>query len=78
VGLTSIAFSLRGPTLMLTLPPDRGVPVALLLAEAWLQRGVVAFVAVAACRSDDLGPRARAQLLSLEGEPLDPGWLIGV
>jgi hypothetical protein len=73
-GLTSIAFSLRGPTLMLTLPPDRGVPVALLLADAWLQRGVVSFVAVAACRVEG----ARAVLLSREGEPLDPGWLLGV
>jgi hypothetical protein len=63
---------------MLTLPPDRGVPVALLLAEAWLQRGVVSFVAVATCRTRQQVSSARALLFSLEGEPLDPGWLAGV
>jgi hypothetical protein len=80
-GLTSIAFSFRGPTLMLTLPPDRGVPVGLLLAEAWLRRGVVSFVAIAACRRRDDRPVARCLLLGGEGEPLDAGrdvpWLVG-
>jgi hypothetical protein len=80
-GLTSIAFSFRGPTLMLTLPPDRGVPVGLLLAEAWLRRGVCAFVAVVACRRIDGAPVARCLLLGPAGQPLDPAgdvpWLVG-
>jgi hypothetical protein len=80
-GLTSIAFSFRGPTLMLTLPPDRGVPVGLLLAEAWLRRDVCAFVVVAACRRIDGAPVARCLLLGSDGRPLDPAgdvpWLVG-
>ena len=62
-GIPSIAFGLRGPTLMLTLPPDRGAPAGLLLAEQWLRRGVTAFVAVAACARRDTGPVARCLLL---------------
>ena len=70
-GLTSIALSLRGPTLMLTLPPDRGVPVGLLLARAWLSRGVVSFVAVSTCVRRDDKPVARCLLVGGEGDPLD-------
>jgi len=80
-GLTSIAFSFRGPTLMLTLPPDRGVPVGLLLAEAWLRRGVCSFVVVVVCRRVGDAPVARCLLLGTEGEPLDRAlqipWLVG-
>lgn len=81
-GLTSIAFSLRGPTLMLTMPPARGVPVALLLARAWLLRGVVTHMAVAA-HGTPVGGRALARclLLGAEGTPFDPArdeaWLAG-
>ncbi len=71
-GLTSIAFAFRGPTLMLTLPADRGVPVAMLLAAAWLGREVVDFVAVAACGRREGKPVARCVLLGArQGEPLD-------
>ncbi len=81
-GLTSIAFSFRGPTLMLTLPPERGVPLGLLLAEAWVRRGVASFVAVAACARRDGGPVARCLLIGAEGEPLDAdrhvAWLVEV
>jgi hypothetical protein len=65
---------------MLTLPPARGVPVGLLLAEAWLRRGIVSFVAVAACGKGE----ARCLLLTTEAgaAPLDrehdPTWLAGV
>src|SRR5262249_52275213 len=57
-GLTAIALGFRGPTLMLTLPAARGVPVGLLLAEAWLSREVVAFVAVTFCGRRDTQPAA--------------------
>lgn len=76
-GLTSIAFGLRGPTLMLTLPADRGVPVGLLLADGWLRRGVVSFVAVASCGRVDGRPVARCLVLGSHeahhdrGAPLD-------
>jgi len=72
-GLTSIAFAFRGPTLMLTMPPARGVPVALLLADAWLKRGVAAYVVVAAC-AQAAGSRPTARCLVLGGETasLDP------
>jgi hypothetical protein len=63
-GLTSIAFGFRGPTLMLTMPASRGVPVGLLLAEAWLGRGVVSFVVLAACGRHDSRPVARCLALT--------------
>ncbi len=66
-GLTSIAFGFRGPTLVLTLPAARGVPVGLLLAEGWLQRGVVSAVVLTACARREGGPVARTLLLAAEG-----------
>ena len=81
-GLTSIAFTFRGPTLMLTMPPARGVPVALLLARAWLLRGVAEHMVVAA-HGTPVGGRALARclLLGAEGTPFDPArdeaWLAG-
>jgi hypothetical protein len=88
-GLTSIAFGFRGPTLMLTLPADRGVPVGLLLAEAWLGRRIASYVVLAWCgrrgASDGGGPIARCLLLAA-AEPAPPNpldrardaaWLIG-
>jgi hypothetical protein len=66
-GLTSIAFSFRGPTLMLTLPATRGAPVAFTLAEAWLTRGVAQFVVVSCCgRRSDGQPAARSLWLRAE------------
>jgi hypothetical protein len=77
-GLASIAFAFRGPTLVLTLPPSRGVPVALLLAEAWVRRGVASFVALAACSRTT----TRCLLVGEEGTPLDAerdvAWLLEV
>jgi hypothetical protein len=77
-GLPAIAFGFRGPTLALTLPPHRGVPVALALAEAWVRRGVAAFVAVAASSR----VTTRCLFAGLEGTPLDAerdvAWLLEV
>lgn len=78
-GLTSIAFGFRGPTLMLTLPPARGVPVALLLAEAWLRRGVVSFVVVAASSprlSRCLLTAAEDTAITLLDAERDVAWLV--
>jgi hypothetical protein len=78
-GLTSIAFSFRGPTLMLTLPARRGAPVAFTLAEAWLTREVAGFVVVSCCgRRGDGQPVARSLWLraaapAVGAAPLDRG-----
>jgi hypothetical protein len=86
-GLTSIAFGFRGPTLMLTLPADRGAPVGLLLAEAWLGRQIASYVVLASCgrrvASDGGGPVARCLLLAATGagapfdRAADLAWLTG-
>lgn len=74
-GIPTIGFTFRGPTLMLTLPAERGVPVALLLAEAWLRRGQADYVMVAACGRIDGKLAARCLLLGPAGHdsgaPLD-------
>ncbi len=74
-GLTSIAFGFRGPTLMLTLPPDRGIAIAMVLATAWFRRGVVDYVAVAATTRRGGSPVSRCLLLaaaaSTGATPLD-------
>lgn len=65
-GLTSIGFTFRGPTLMLTMPAERGAPVALVLADAWIARGQADYVVVAACGRVDQGgdkPAARCLLV---------------
>jgi hypothetical protein len=72
-GIPCIAFGLRGPTLVLTLPADRGAPPALLLAEAWIAREVAAYVIVAACGRAGDGPVARAIVLGAQGEPFERG-----
>jgi hypothetical protein len=81
-GIPTIGFTLRGPTMMLTLPAERGVPVGLLLADAWIRRGVAAYVVVAACgRLPDGAPAARAMLLAASAEALpgdDRAWLSGL
>lgn len=67
-GLAGIGFGFRGPTMMLTLPPARGVPVGLLLADAWLGRGVTAYVVLASCRwAAGARPSARCLLLASAG-----------
>jgi hypothetical protein len=66
-GLACIALGFRGPTLMLTMPPARGVPIALLLAETWLTRGVADYVAVAAHAQ-----ASGARCLLLGGDPQGP------
>jgi hypothetical protein len=62
-GIAAIGFALRGPTLMLTLPPDRGAGLASLLADAWLGRDQAAAVAIAVAATIDGAPAARCLLL---------------
>ena len=72
-GIPSIAFTFRGPTLMLTLPADRGVPVGLLLAGAWIRRGHADHVVLVACGRVDGKPAARCLLLGALSEGEAPG-----
>ncbi|APR84480.1 Hypothetical protein A7982_09829 [Minicystis rosea] len=80
VGISSIGFTFRGPTLMLTMPPERGVSIGMLLAEAWIRRGHADYVILAAtCRVEEK-PAARSLLLGAKGvaeTPLerDARWL---
>ncbi len=62
-GITAIAFGLRGPTMMLTMPPRRGAEVALVLARAWISRGQASHVVVTAT----IKGRARALILGSSG-----------
>lgn len=61
VGLTCIVFGFRGPTLNLTMPVTKGIPIAAVVAGNWLERDVVDFVFLATCQGD---PIARCVLLA--------------
>lgn len=67
-GLTAIGFTLRGPTLMLTLPPGSGVAAGALLSRAWLGRGSADFMLLGACVATPEGPSARCLLLERDGD----------
>jgi 3-oxoacyl-(acyl-carrier-protein) synthase len=54
-GVSCILFGLQGPTLNLLMEPAAGVPLALFTAKRWLDRGVAAFMVVAACTHDSGG-----------------------
>jgi hypothetical protein len=65
VGVTSILFGLRGPTLLLTVPPARGVPVAFLLAARWLRHHQLPLMALGVCApAPPEGYLARCLILS--------------
>jgi hypothetical protein len=66
VGVTCIAFGLRGPTLNLTMPPVQGVPVGLIAAAGWIQRQGTPFVLMATCFRD-ASQRRLARCLTLAG-----------
>lgn len=61
VGLTCIVFGFRGPTLNLTMPVTKGIPIAAVVAGNWLERDVVDFVFLTTCQG---GPIARCVLLA--------------
>ena len=74
-GVTCIALCLRGPTLVLTMPPAQGAPLGLLLGQRWMARGDVAIALVATCWEQAPGKHA-ARCLLLGGpsnaKPFDP------
>jgi len=45
-GLPCIVFGFKGPSLMLSMPPDAGRPVAAVVARAWLAAGGCRYVVV--------------------------------
>jgi len=63
--LPCIAFGFTGPTLNITLPPSRGVRIALLLADAWIGRGAARVVSLVTYQHDSgREPLARCLLLA--------------
>jgi hypothetical protein len=70
VGVSCIAFGLRGPTMNLTMSPREGVPVALTLCAGWLGRKAARLMIVATCRGTGSNPElSRAVLLAPRGLP---------
>ncbi len=68
VGVSSIAFGLRGPTMNLTMDPRDGLPLALTLCAGWLERKAARLMVVAACRVSSSGAiQSRAMLLAPHG-----------
>jgi hypothetical protein len=68
VGVSCIAFGLRGPTMNLTMDPRDGLPAALTLCAGWLGRKAARLMVVAACRvSSSAAMRSRAVLLAPAG-----------
>jgi hypothetical protein len=68
VGVSCIAFDLRGPTMNLTMDPRDGLPVALTLCAGWLKRKAAQLMVVAACRAGTSGAiKSRAMLLAPSG-----------
>lgn len=76
-GLTAIGFTLRGPTLMLTLSPARGVPVGAQLSRAFLGRGAADFLLLGTCVATADGPAARCLLLEAGAGVADDEALAG-
>ena len=84
-GVTCIVLGLRGPTLMLTMAPGQGVPLALRLSEQWMARGDVTLALVAACWEQAPGKHvARCLLVGGPSSPTpdhpaeDGAWLAGL
>jgi hypothetical protein len=86
VGVSCIAFGLRGPTINLTMLPADGISVALRLCEGWLNRGVARWMVLATFSVNRLqGKCSRALLLKCQnltggvGKPLTQSvadWLV--
>ena len=68
VGVSCIAFGLRGPTMNLTMAPRDGIPVALTLCAGWLERKAAKLMVVATCSTSSSGDlMSHAVLLAPEG-----------
>lgn len=70
VGVSCIAFGLRGPTINLTMDPRDGLPVALTLCAGWLKRKAARLMVVATCRAGNPAAMiSHAVLLAPAGLP---------
>ena len=70
VGVSCIAFGLRGPTINLTMDPRDGLPVALTLCAGWLKRKAARLMVVATCRAGSPAATiSHAMLLAPAGFP---------
>ncbi|HEY3818894.1 MAG TPA: hypothetical protein VGL81_17105 [Polyangiaceae bacterium] len=73
-GVTCIALGLRGPTLVLTMPPEQGARLGLVLGERWIARGDVLLALVATCWEPSPGKQAARCMLvgaGAGGPPVD-------
>jgi hypothetical protein len=73
VGVSCIAFGLRGPTMNLTMTLQEGIPVALTLCAGWLERKAAKFMVVAACGAGSSGTMMSRALLLAPSEFSGPG-----
>lgn len=86
VGVSCIAFGLRGPTMNLTMAPQDGMQAAIMLCEGWLARRAARLMVVATCQTGISGATlSRAALVAPQGftasgKPLSESftlWLAG-
>jgi hypothetical protein len=71
-GVACIALTLRGPTLVLTMPPAQGAPLAITLGARWIARGDVALALVASCRDHGEPGKHTARCLLVGGASSAP------
>lgn len=86
VGVSCIAFGLRGPTICLTMEPRDGLALAMTMCDGWLTRKAARLMVVASCRTVSSSTMlSRAVLLAPVGL-LDSGaplsgpvlsWMVG-
>lgn len=68
LGLTSQLLGLSGPSLTLSMPPERGLVFALALTRLWLYRSSATHVLVTSHRSDASGHRVASSILTAVGQ----------
>ncbi|MEI5519908.1 coronafacic acid synthetase [Streptomyces brasiliscabiei] len=63
-GLPSQLLGLGGPTMTLSMPPEKGLPPALLVARAWLRQDSASHVIVTTHRADASGHHVTSTILT--------------
>ncbi|WP_105967719.1 beta-ketoacyl synthase N-terminal-like domain-containing protein [Streptomyces geranii] len=64
--LPSQFLGFSGPTMTLSMPPEKGLPPALAVARAWLRQGCATHVIVTAHRADASGHRVTSTVLTAD------------
>lgn len=62
--LPSQFLGFGGPTMTLSMPPEKGLPPAMAVARAWLRQGCATHVIVTAHRADASGHRVTSAILT--------------